>query len=67
MNGENTNYFSVRQAAERLRLSEITIRRCMERGEIAFLRLGARRGKIIFTEQHLADYLRRREIPAIAA
>jgi hypothetical protein len=60
-------YFNVTAAAKRLGLSEITLRRCMARSEIAFIRLGSRRGKIIFTSQHLADYLRRREVPAIAA
>jgi excisionase family DNA binding protein len=60
-------FFNVREAAERLGLSEITIRRCMARGEIGFIRLGSKRGKVFFTSQHLADYLRRREVPAIAA
>jgi excisionase family DNA binding protein len=59
--------FSVPAAAERLGVAEITLRRMVARREIGFLRLGSRRGRIVFYESHLMEYLERRNSPPLAA
>jgi excisionase family DNA binding protein len=56
----------VKGAAQRLGLSEITFRRMIAKREIAHTRIGSGRGVIVFTEDDIQDYLRRRHV-AIAA
>ena len=60
-------HLNIQTAAARLGLSEITLRRMIARGEISYIRLGSKRGRIVFDESHLNDYLRRRTVQARAA
>jgi excisionase family DNA binding protein len=60
-------YFSVRQAAAKLGVSEITIRRMIAGREIEHLRIGSRTGRIVFSESQINNYLRGRTITAQAA
>ncbi len=62
-----TKTFDVPATAKRLGISQITLRRMIARREIAFLRLGSRRGRIVFTESHLDDYITRRTVMPVAA
>ncbi len=62
-----TKTFDVPATAKRLGIAEVTLRRMIARREIGFLRLGSRRGRIIFTEDHLDEYLtRRNQMPQAA-
>ncbi len=61
------SHFGVTVAAARLGVAEMTLRRMIARREIGFLRLGSRRGRIVFSESHLNEYLERRNSQPLAA
>lgn len=48
---------SIKQAAERLNVSEKTVRNLLQSGRLAFHRIGAGRGVIRIGEEALAAYL----------
>ncbi len=58
--------FSLKQAAERLGFSTLTLRRKVKNGEIAHYR-PTPGGKIMFTDEHLRDFEKRRTFDAQAA
>ena len=60
-------HLNIPTAAARLGIAEITLRRMIARGEISYIRLGSKRGRIVFDESHLNDYLQRRTVQARAA
>ncbi len=62
----NLQEFGLHEAARRLGVSEITVRRMLARGEIAHYRIGSRGGRIRFTDAHLQEYRERRTF-AVAA
>lgn len=51
--------FTEPEAAKWLKVSRITLQRIRLRGEIAFSRIGGTR--VIYTAQHLSDFLKSRE------
>lgn len=54
--------FNLREAAAIIGISASSLCRLKARGEIAYRACG---GRVVFTEQHIADYLERSERPAI--
>jgi excisionase family DNA binding protein len=58
---------TVRQLAERLGVSPSTVYSLVEGGLISCYRVGKGRGTIRFTEAHVAEFLRDREVRAGAA
>jgi excisionase family DNA binding protein len=60
-------HMDVRTAAERLHISEATLRRMVENRQIAHIRLGSGRGRVVFTQAHLDAYLQRRTVPVAQA
>lgn len=61
------DWMSIKDAAEQLGLSEVTLRRMIAKREIGFLRFGSGRGRIRFSRKHIDEYKQRREVQAIAA
>ncbi len=57
-------YFDVRIAAERLGVAEITVRRMVTERKIEHLRIGSGAGRVLFTDSHLDDYLKRVTVAA---
>ena len=57
--------FSEEEAASYLKISRITIQRIRLRGEITFARIGGTR--VVYTSQHLEQYICSRERAAVAA
>jgi excisionase family DNA binding protein len=56
----------IKQAAERIGRSEITLRRMIAKKEISHRRIGSGRGLIELTEDDVQDYLERRRVPVAA-
>lgn len=61
------DHMYVPEAAARLGMSTFTLRLAMRHGEIGYIRLGVGRGRIIFQQRHLDEYMRRREVAPTAA
>ncbi len=61
------HHFDLDTAAAHLGVSVGTLRRMIARREIGFIRLGSRRGRLVFNESHLSEYLARRTSQPIAA
>ena len=58
--------FNLEQAAERLGFSALTLRRKVKSGEVSYYR-PTQRGRIMFTEQQLSEFEKRRTYEATAA
>lgn len=61
-----TKFLDIPTVARALERSEMTVRRLVKRGEIGYLRIGQGRGRIMFLQRHLDEYMARceRTIPA---
>ncbi len=68
MKDENTKIerFNLEQAANRLGFSALTLRRKVKSGEVSYYR-PTHRGRIMFTEQQLSEFEKRRTFEAKAA
>jgi excisionase family DNA binding protein len=60
-------HIDIYEAARRLGVSVMTLRRCIANRELGCIRIGSGRGRVIISETQLADYITRRTIPAQTA
>jgi excisionase family DNA binding protein len=57
------DYLDVEEAAARIGITKFTLRRIVAARQIEHLRIGSGSGRILFTDAHIRDYLRRRTVP----
>ncbi len=53
------NFLTEQEVARILRVAPGTVRNIRERGEIAFLRVGFRRGRIVYRQDDVLDFIER--------
>jgi excisionase family DNA binding protein len=58
------SYLNASVAAAKLGISESTLLRCVRLRDISHVRLGSGRGRVMFRESDLQDYVSRRTVPA---
>jgi excisionase family DNA binding protein len=66
ISSSTTTYLDVSEAATRLGCAPITIRRLVSDKAIEHVRIGARGGRILFTQAMLDDFLARRTVRPLA-
>jgi excisionase family DNA binding protein len=56
-------HIDVEEAAARIGITKFTLRRIVAERQIEHLRIGSGGGRILFTDAHINEYLRRRTVP----
>jgi hypothetical protein len=56
-------YLDVEAASARIGITKFTLRRIVAERQIEHFRIGSGGGRILFSEAHISDYLRRRTVP----
>lgn len=67
MSAAKENFFDIKNTAQRLGVSEITVRRMIAERRIEHLRIGSGNGRILFTEAQISNYLKRCIVPALTS
>jgi excisionase family DNA binding protein len=60
-------FLTEQEVARILRVAPGTVRNCRQRGEITFLRLGIRRGRVLYRVDDVQDFIERSRRVAVAA
>lgn len=66
ISSSTATYLDVSEAATRLGCAPITVRRLVSDKAIEHVRIGARGGRILFTERMLDDFITRRTVQPMA-